>query len=246
MNISNENNSLQDEFISVSLIRSGVYLLPQQINSLTKLFLLLDYDNDRKGLSSLWHVYVLNLCSFLEGLLRLTYNDYLTRNINKISDNQHLHLLEESKKVLQTLPWEKLRKSATLYLEEQLPADITSSSSFKTVCLLFKLRNSIVHGNDFEIDIICGNNSYRYEVSGKAKEVYKYLIEKELLSAAELENLDYYELNPKSVHFFIKETYVFTKKYLKYITSKTDFDYLKQFEESGFFNGNHNKLLNSK
>jgi len=239
----NENHPMQYEFSAGTMTYEGLDHFPRQIDSLNRVYIQLDYKNDKEGLVSLWHLYILSLCTFLEGLLRTSYKSYSMRNYNNITDAQHHNLLAESLKVLEGLTWEKLKQSASLYLEEPLPKEFKESSCYKSVNILFALRNLLIHGNDFEVEIIDSHLGMRYEVSGKAKEVYDYLLEKKLLMPEEIQNINHYELNAKAVHFFIKESIHFTEIYLKFLSAKSDFDYYKYYNDRDLFKINYDVLV---
>ena len=109
---------------------------------------------------------------------------------------------------------------------------------------MFALRNLIIHGNLFEKDIINNNDGFKYQVSGKASKIYAFFIENDLMKQTEIEFLDHYELNAKSVHFFIENVLQFVQEYSSFMQPKLSFNYLDIFNKMGLFEINYSVLKN--
>ena len=74
----------------------ALYHLPNQIDALNRIYLQFDYDDNNYAQSSLSHLYVISLCTFLEALVRNSYKSFIMRNYNKTNDVQLMHLIHES------------------------------------------------------------------------------------------------------------------------------------------------------
>lgn len=111
----------EENIVIAGVSFDGLRNWPKKMDALNKIFLNLSYD--KEDLNPLWHLYVITLCTFLESFLRDSYKLNLRKNINHISDFDHLHLIEEATGSLNRLSWEGLINS-TLYLEGPIPENI--------------------------------------------------------------------------------------------------------------------------
>jgi hypothetical protein len=216
----------------------GLVHLSRQLDSLNKLYLLLKYDNNKESLNSLYHMYIYSLCSFCECLLRTTFDSTILKNWNDIKDHHHHLLIDEARKSLESLSWENLRKKELTFLGVEIPNEIKESESFKTISIMFRLRNLLIHGSNFQISLMSDyeNENLWYEITGQAQGVYEFLIEKKLIFKNELKNLGHYELTSTSIFYFISNVLEFTVNYSKFLNSLTGYDYYKEFTNKGIFN----------
>lgn len=207
---------------------SGNYF-HSQLDSLNRLFVSLSYEEDKEALISLYHLYIVALCSFIETEVKWTTRVYLTRTQNEVK-GQHRILLNFAENRLSGSSWDRLNQDLSTYLEEPLPQSIQNSKSKTAVSKLFELRNSIMHGNAFTIahfqdldnpEIITSN------IEGRGKSVYDYLIQEKLLTDDSIRDLNYFELNPSVVHHFIDHTYTYITGLLEFISNKLDYDLLE-------------------
>ena|GEM_PF-2578210 len=195
-------------------------------------------------IATLYHMYVYILCSFSESLLRTTYDSVLSKDWNEIRDPQLLNLIEQAQKRLKGLSWENLKREDKTYLGVELPKDLRESESLIAVNVLFKLRNLLIHGNNFEkvIMIDYPSNDSRYAITGKGEGVYMFLIEKKLMRSEEIEKLGYYELNSETIFYFISQIISFTKLYTEFLQTITGKDYKEYYSQIGLFDERH-KIL---
>lgn len=212
---------------------SAIQNLPNQIDALNRIYLQFDYDDNKTAQSSLSQLYVISLCTFVEAFVRSAYSSYIMRNYNNTHESQLRHLAGELAERLNDMPWEALKKSDIIYLERKLSNSITDSIHYKTVNIMFKLRNLIVHGNDFQVDLFSADSEVEYQVGGQAKNIYQYLIERKVFTANEITDTTHLHLNRESICLFIDETLEFANKFSDFISTELKFDQFFDLETFG-------------
>lgn len=214
---------------------SAIQNLPNQIDALNRIYLQFDYDDNKSAQASLSQLYVISLCTFLEAFLRSAYSAYINRNYNITKESQLKHLINKLDERLNELPWEALKKSAVIYLERNIPTTISNSKHFKTVNIMFKLRNLIVHGNDFHVELFQSDNEvdYEYRFPGQANLIYQYLIERKVFNSSEIPDTTHFHLNRESICLFIDETLEFANDFSNYISSELKLEDFSDLEIFG-------------
>jgi hypothetical protein len=138
--------------------------------------------------SSINYNVILQCCTFIEGsicqLLEsiIEYRELTIEDDNSKFKNYTLNILKETKLKIDESQWSNYPNIYESLLGYKLVSKI-DNDLWKSIQILFNLRNAITHGNilTIEYDPIESSDECKIEVLGKYRKIYDYFSEKNLI-----------------------------------------------------------------
>lgn len=153
-------------------------------------------DNEKEEVYAINLTIILHSATLLEGFIyQLLVEECGTPSYNKDIDDR---LLIELNKRLENASWKNYQELFILIIGKKL-SDFTNQKNWKSINMLFQLRNSLTHGKSIELKFY---NKYQREpvISGKNKTIYNYFKEIKLIDVNSKEFL------PGAVEFVTSES----------------------------------------
>jgi hypothetical protein len=174
---------------------------------------------------------IIDCAIYIEGFLNLFLIEYLNMNCENLEKNLTNYFVKK----IESSQFNSIQELFMLLPNFKL-SEITDDKTFKGVNHLFNLRNSIVHGNEINIQFFKINGKYEIKASGKFANVFEYLKEVGVHSKTVNETLDFDQFfSNETTDFFFTITKNFANDFYRN-TEKFKLDLMNSYFEHYFKN----------
>lgn len=173
---------------------------------------------------------IIDCTIYIEGFINLFLIEYF--NIYRSGDSEK-KITDYFIKKIESSEFKTIQEFFTLFTNLKL-SNITNDKTFNGVTHLFKLRNSIVHGNEIHIQFFRKEEKYEVKATGKYADVFEYLKQVGVFPKTLNETVDFdHFFSNEMTDFFIKITEDFSKDF-RNNTMDYNLDLLNQYFEHYF------------